>query len=1147
MKCPRCHHENRSGAKFCEECATGLAATCSNCGGQLSATAKFCPECAHPVAATPTEARLASPQSYTPKHLAEKILFSKAAFEGERKEVTVLFADLKGSMELLADRDPEEARKILDPVLEHMMEAVHRYEGTVNQVMGDGIMALFGAPLAHEDHALRACYAALRMQDRVTQYAEAVHQAEGAPIQIRIGLNSGEVVVRSIGSDLHMDYTAVGQTTHLAARMEQMARPGSILISPGTLALAEGYVVVKPLGARPIKGLDNRVDIYQLVGAATVRSRFQAAATRGLTRFVGREAELDQLRHALAQAGAGHGQVVAVVGEPGVGKSRLYWEFTHSDGVQGWRVIESGSAFYGKATNYLPVIELLRAYFEIEARDEPRKIREKVTGKLLSLDHHLQPALPTMLWLLDVPVDDPAWDQLDPPQRGQQILDSVTRLLLRESQVQPLIVVFEDLHWIDAETQMLLDRLVESLPRARVLLLVNYRPEYQHAWSDKISYRQLWIDPLPPESVEELLEALLGHDGSLQSLKQLLIERTEGNPFFLEESIRTLIETKVLTGERGTYRLTKARQGLESTLQIPATARAVLAARIDRLAAEDKRLLQAASVIGKEIPVALLEATMNIPDDELRSSLGRLQAAEFLYETRLFPDLEFTFKHALTCEVTYQSLLKSSRGQYHQRIAEVLTAQFPETVETRPELLAHHYTEAGLSKQAVPYWLRAGQRAIERSANAEAVTYLTKGLAVLESVPAGPARLQQELALQLALGAPLTMLKGHAAPEVQQIYARAHTLSQQLEGGPQRVSILRGLWFHSFDQANYQAAHELGAQCLALAESLNDPTLHHEAYRMLWGPLFMMGDIVAARAQIERSIALIDREKYRTPTAERTLNPGVLSLGYASWTLWMLGYPDQARTRSHEAALLAEELSHAYTRVFALHHAGILRQFLRQVELVQENAEIVIPLSRNGGFVRCLAGGMMRRGWALAELGATTEGIGQMEAGLATWRTMGVELGQPLLLAHLAEAYGRASRPEEGLRVITEALAIAHRTSERYYESELLRLKGELLLQSVAGQESDRYHPRVVEGEGCFSRAVAMARQRQAKSLELRAAISLGRLWNRQNKRADARRLLVEIYGWFTEGFDIPDLREAKSLLDALHPLGNEPCRTDAQ
>ena len=473
MKCLRCQHENPLRAKFCLECGARLALACIKCQTELPSDANYCFQCGEPVAPQASVSRFATPETYTPKHLAEKILTSKAALEGERKQVTVLFADLKGSMELLADRDPEEARKIIDPVLQRMMEAVHRYEGTVNQVMGDGIMALFGAPIGHEDHAVRACYAALRMQEAVKRYAEDVHRSEGASVQIRVGLNSGEVVVRSIGSDLRMDYTAVGQTTHLAARMEQLAVPGSILITPETLALAEGYVVAKALGPRPIRGLEVTVNVYEIVGAATVRSRFQAAASRGLTRFVGRQIELDQLQQALGQADAGRGQIVAVVGEPGIGKSRLYWEFTRSHRTKGWLTIEAGSVSYGKATNYLPVIELLRAYFQIEAGDAARRIIEKVTGKLLSLDRNLETVIQPVLWLLDIPIDDEAWARLDAAQRRRHTLDGIKRLLIRESQAQPLIVLFEDLHWVDAETQALLDSLVESLPGARLLLLVN--------------------------------------------------------------------------------------------------------------------------------------------------------------------------------------------------------------------------------------------------------------------------------------------------------------------------------------------------------------------------------------------------------------------------------------------------------------------------------------------------------------------------------------------------------------------------------------------------------------------------------------------------------------------------------------------------
>jgi hypothetical protein len=471
---------------------------------------------------------------------------------------------------------------------------VHRYEGTVNQIMGDGIMALFGAPIAHEDHAVRACYAALTMQDAIRAYAEEVRHSYGIPVQIRVGLNSGEVVVRAIGNDLHMDYSAIGQTTHLAARMEQLAMPGSTLLTAETLRLVEGFVQANTFGPVPIRGLAESADVFELGGASALRGRFQARLAGGLTRFVGRDAELATLRQILERAGAGQGQVVAMVGEPGVGKSRLVYECVHSHHTQGWLVLESASVSYGKTTPYFPVIDLLKRYVHIEDGDDARTIRAKVTGQLLTLDESLQEAIPALLSLLDALPEDSPFLQLDPPQRRQRIMDALKRLLLRESQGQPLLLVCENGHWIDAETQSVLDSLVESLPRAPLVLLVTYRPEYQHGWGSKTYYTQLRLDPLPPASAGAFLEALLGNDPSVEPLTTLLIERTEGNPFFLEESVRTLVETQVLVGEPGAYRLAHALPAI----QVPPTVQAVLAARIDRLPPEEKRLLQTASVIG---------------------------------------------------------------------------------------------------------------------------------------------------------------------------------------------------------------------------------------------------------------------------------------------------------------------------------------------------------------------------------------------------------------------------------------------------------------------------------------------------------------------------------------------------------------------
>ena len=717
MTCPRCQQDNPAHARFCLGCGCRLALACGSCGAELPGTARFCLQCGQAVATFTVGTRSSGPETYTPKHLAEKILTSKGALEGERKQVTVLFADLKGSMELLADRDPEEARKIIDPVLELMMEAVHRYEGTVNQVMGDGIMALFGAPLAHEDHATRACYTALRMQNAVAHYAEDIRKRYGVDVQIRVGLNSGDVVVRSIGNDLRMDYTAVGQTTHLAARMEQLARPGTTLITETTLRGAEGFVQVKPLGPTPIKGLAEPIAVYEVAGAGTARTRLQASMARGLTCFVGRDAEVDQLRQALEQAGSGRGQIVAVVGEPGVGKSRLFYEFIHSHRTQGWLVLESSSVSYGKATPYLPMVDLLKGYFKIAEQDDMRAVRAKVTGNVLTLDEGLKDSVAPLLWVLDELPKDHEFMGLDAATRRTRALEAVKRVLLRESRTQPLLLVFEDLHWIDAETQGLLDALVESLPTASILLAVNYRPEYQQPWGNKSYYRQLRIDALPPDTARALLETLLGDQPALHPIRRLLIERTEGNPLFLEESVRALVEMEVLVGERGAYRLGKD----PGAIQIPATVQAILAARIDRLPADDKRLLQVASVIGKDLPWTLLLETSEQSEDHLRAGLARLQAAEFVYEAKLFPDLEYTFKHALTHEVAYGSLLNNRRRALHTQIVGAIERVYADRLGEHVDRLAHHAFRGEMWEKALQYLREMGTSGSKPSIDAAAV------------------------------------------------------------------------------------------------------------------------------------------------------------------------------------------------------------------------------------------------------------------------------------------------------------------------------------------------------------------------------------------------------------------------------------------
>ena len=670
-----------------------------------------------------------------------------AGLEGERKQVTVLFADVVGSTELIQGLDPEEAKALLEPAVRAMVEAVHRFEGTVSRVMGDGIMALFGAPLAHEDHAARACYAALTMQEGIHRFREQVREREGVEVLARVGLNSGEVVVGSISNDLHVEYSAIGPTVHLAARMEQLATPGTARLTGATLRLVEGLVEVRPLGRIPVKGLAEPVEAFELLAATAARRRFQAAASRGLTPFVGRQAEMDALQRALDLARDGHGQIVAPVGEPGAGKSRLLYEFVHSPRTRDWLVLESGSVSYGKATSYLPVIDLLKSYCRIEPRDDARAVREKLTGKLVALDAALSSILPPLQCLLDLPVEDQNWPTLDPAGRRRATLDALRRLLLRESQEQPLVLVFEDLHWIDAETQALLDSLVEALPTARILLLVNYRPEYTHTWGNKSYYIQLRVDPLGQASAEELLDALLGPDPTVQPLKPLLIRRTEGTPLFLEESVRALVETGALIGERGTYRLVRAVE----EVRVPATVQAVLAARIDRLPPEEKRLIQTAAVLGKDLPFTLLEAIADVPDAELRSGLSRLQAAELLYPVTLFPSLELTFKHALNHDVAYGSLLQERRRALHSRIVQTMEQMHAERIDEQVERLAHHALAAEAWDSTLRYSEQAGDKAIDRAAYREAAAYFGRALEAFEHLDDKDGRLAEAIDLRLKL------------------------------------------------------------------------------------------------------------------------------------------------------------------------------------------------------------------------------------------------------------------------------------------------------------------------------------------------------------------------------------------------------------
>jgi class 3 adenylate cyclase/tetratricopeptide (TPR) repeat protein len=1072
--------------------------------------------------ATPTPASPPAPDqeraplSYTPAHLTEKILEARPSLEGERKQVTVLFADTKGSMELLADRDPEEARTILDPVLERMMAAVHRYEGTVNQVMGDGIMALFGAPIAHEDHAIRACYAALAMQAALRRYSDEVRRTHGLAVHFRVGLNSGEVVVRGITNDLHMDYSAIGQMVHLAARMEQLATPGTIRLTAETLRLVEGLVQVDALGPIPVKGLTEPVDVFELVGATAARQRFQARAARGLTRFVGRQRELDALHQALEQVGAGHGQVVALVGEAGVGKSRLVYEFAHAYHTQRWHVLESPSVSYGKATPYFPVIELLKRYCHLEDHDDHRTIRAKVTAQVLTLDEALQSSTPALLALLDALPADSQFLTLGPPQRRQRTRDALKRILLRESQVQPLLLLFEDLHWIDAETQALLDSLVESLPTAQLLLLVNYRPEYQHGWGNKTYYTQLRLDPLPPASVDEVLQVLLGDNLSLAPLTQLLIARTAGNPFFLEESVRTLVETEVLAGMPGAYRLTQPLQHI----QMPATVQALLAARIDRLPPEAKRLLQTAAVVGPEVPVPLLQAIAEGPEVDLYRDLAHLQAAEFLYETRLFPESEYTFKHALTHEVAYSGLLQERLRMLHARIVEALEGLAGERVAEQVERLAHHALRGEAWDKALAYGRQAGERALARSAHREAVGYFEQALGALPHLPETRDTREQAIDLRLALRTALFPSGGNLG-RILAALREAEALAVALDD-PHRLGQVSNFLSNYFRlMGAYDQAIAAAQRVLALATASGEVVLHVLANQRLGLAYGDQGDYRRAIDCHRQTVASLDGARCRERLGLVFL-PVVHSCARLAECHAELGTFAEGRALGEEGLRIAEAVDHPPSLMMASWGVGLLA--LRQGDLPRALPllERAVGLCQDADLVFYLPWMAPALGEAYNLSWRVADAVPLLSQALE--QTIATQMAgyQTLCTLPLGEAYLLAGRLEEAHALAERALALTCEHQERGRQAYALCLLGDIAAR--------RDPPESTQAESHHQHALALAEGLGMRPLVAHCHRSLGTLYAAIGSRAEARGELdiaVKLYRAMEMTFWLPQAEAA--------------------
>ncbi|TMA92389.1 MAG: hypothetical protein E6J74_20505 [Deltaproteobacteria bacterium] len=1113
--CPQCQTQNRDQALFCDECGARLEAACLNCGEANRRTASFCRNCGQSInqTATSTSAPTAgapTPDTYVPKHLAEKILASRHTLEGERKQVTVLFADIRGSTSLLEGLDPEEGQKIIDPVLRVMMEAVHRYEGTVNQVLGDGIMALFGAPLAHEDHALRACYAGLAMQDEMRRYRKMIGQSEESGLHIGIGLNSGEVVVRSIGNDLNIDYSALGHTTHLAARMQELAGPGVSLMSANTLRQVEGFIQVRSLGTVQVKGVSRAVDAYELIGATSARTRLQAGAARGLTPLVGRRTEIEVFKKLVGETAAGKGQILAMVGEPGIGKSRLVHEFTRHQLPPGWLVLEGASVSYGKATPYLPLIEMLRGYFQIADGEGSENIRNQVVMHLLELDSRLKDAIPPIFSLLGALPEEkdtgtnrePYWHEqlqdigemirrfnsMDPQQRRRATLEALKRICVRESHRQNLMLVFEDLHWIDHETQAFLDGVVDSLPLARIMLLVNYRPEYNHAWSEKSYYSQIRVDPLQTSNAEEFLSKLLGTNPDLAPLKQLLIKRTEGNPFFAEESVRSLVETGVLSGEKGAYR-----PALKiDDLVIPSTVQNVVADRIDRLPIEEKHLLQTAAVIGVALPFTLLRAVTELSDESLKICLSHLQAAEFLYETSLFPDLEYTFKHALVNEVAYGTLLHERRRWLHSQVVTALEQIKGSVSHDHLEKLAHHAFHGELWDKAVDYLGQSASKAAARSANRAAADFYYSSLAALQHLPQDGDALRRAVDVRLELRNPLFLLGQFE--ELHRSLREAEAIAERIGDHKRLGRVLNFLVGYYGVVGDHDRSIESGTRALRI--NRDDMELNTVTHYYMGVAFHHTGQYEQSITMLNRALSVVKDQRFKH---ERFGTATVISVICRSWLTQCFAQVGEFKDGipiAETGIRIAEESEHAYSLAYAYCSLGFLFLVKGDLELAISALERSQKICGSSE-IRVLTTQVgSNLGYAYALAGRIGDAIPLMEKAEEQSELIGRKAGWALRLTWL----GHASLLERRIGAAREqgqrALALASDGGERGYQAWAHKLLGDAIQQESSNPSEALSH---------YASSMALATELAMRPLQAHIHLSLGRLHRRENQIEQAR------------------------------------------
>jgi class 3 adenylate cyclase/tetratricopeptide (TPR) repeat protein len=1107
VQCPACGHLSREGARFCANCAEPLRdqVPCPSCGASNLPGQNFCDRCGarleerRPIPAP-------DPRSYTPDHLAEKIRTAKANLEGERKQVTVLFADVKGSMELGEGMDPEAWRRIIERMFALMCEGVYRFEGTVNQFTGDGMVALFGAPIAHEDHAQRACHAALYLSDQLVRYAEQLKREEGLDFSVRMGLNSGEVVVGAIGEDLQMDYTAIGHSVGLGQRMEQLAEPGRAYLTEYTAALISGYFELRDKGLLEIKGVRMPLRVYELAGAGAARTRLDISGARGFTRLVGRESELASLETALDRVVGGKGQVLGIVAEPGLGKSRLCYELARRCRERGITVYEGHGVAHGKRVPWLVVLELLRGYFGIGEQDAERTAREQVAGKVLQLDEALSDVLPLLFDFLGVADPERPAPRMDPEARQRQIFATVRRLIHARSRREPALILLEDLQWLDGSSEAFLENMVEALPGTRTLLLVNFRPEYHAGWMQKSYYQQLPLSPLGEKAIEELLQDLLGPDPSLDGLSQLITERTGGNPFFIEEVVKGLVDKSSLTGDKGAYRLARS----VDEVTIPPTVQAVLAARIDRLPEDEKAVLQGAAVIGRQFPEAVLRHAMGLSGTALEDALRALTAAEFIYEESPYPEPEYAFMHPLTQEVAHRSQLAEQRARMHRRVAEAIAELYPHKLDEQAALLAHHSEAAGDMLAAAKWSARAaGWAGLSDPAAAAGHWHKVRTL-VETGLP------ESAETMTLGLVARIWALRlawrlGCTEEEAAAIFAEGKALAERAEDLRSLAMLtvayaaIRGLTGHVEDWA------ELGSEALRLAERTGDRGLQLAVRPPPTYALFVLGRLREALATIERGLELAAGDS-RLGADTLFVSPYAWSIMTRSFLLAYLGRLKDAVNGLDTAMQLARDEGDVEVLGYTHANRAWLARETGELESALAHAGQAVDIAERMGnaYARTQAYSCLALAHASREEWDQAVEAGEQSLAISRERRTGVQF-EPWTLATLAEAYLARGDGSRARATAEQAVAIARGSHIKIFEPIALRSLARILRASEgAGARA--------EVKAALSRALALAKEMGARSEEPLVHVELAELARvtgdesgRERELREARRIFAEI------------------------------------